>query len=55
MPFNFQYLDFGGFDKTLQNFDKEISSKGKPLSTFDGKGPSSQKQVAAQVHIKLLL
>lgn len=46
-----EYLDFGGFDKTLQNFEKEISSKGKPLATFDGKGPSSQKQVAAQNEI----
>ncbi|WAR15651.1 ARMC9-like protein [Mya arenaria] len=43
-----EYLDFGGFDKTLQNFDKEISGKGKPLSSGDSKGPISQKQLAAQ-------
>ncbi|XP_052213977.1 lisH domain-containing protein ARMC9-like isoform X2 [Dreissena polymorpha] len=43
-----EYLDFGGFDKTLQNFDKEISGKGKPLSTTEGKGPVSQKQLTAQ-------
>ena len=47
--FCFQYLDFGGFDKTQQTFDKEISSKGKPLASIDGKGPSSQKQITAQV------
>ncbi|XP_053379152.1 lisH domain-containing protein ARMC9-like isoform X2 [Mercenaria mercenaria] len=43
-----EYLDFGGFDKTLQNFDKEISSKGKPVASAEGKGPVSQKQLAAQ-------
>lgn len=46
----FQYLDFGGFDKTLQYFDKEISSKGKPVASHEGKGPVSQKQLAAQVN-----
>ena len=44
-------MDFGGFDKTLQNFDKEISSKGKPVSSTEGKGPVSQKQLAAQVYL----
>lgn len=43
-----EYLDFSGFDKTLQNFDKEISSKGKPVASPEGKGPVSQKQLAAQ-------
>lgn len=49
-----EYLDFGGFDKTLQNFEKEISSKGKPLSTQDAKGPISQKQLAAQNELLVL-
>lgn len=44
-----QYLDFGGFDKTLQDFERECEQKGKPIADVDVKSRSNQKLIGIQV------
>ncbi|KAL5017753.1 hypothetical protein ScPMuIL_005164 [Solemya velum] len=43
-----EYLDFGGFDKTLQDFERECEQKGKPIADLDVKSKSNQKLIGIQ-------
>lgn len=43
-----EYLDFGGFDSTFTEFDRECRTKNKPLAKMDKKAHGDEKRVMAQ-------
>lgn len=43
-----EYLDFGGFDGTLAEFDRECREKNKPVGTLDKRAHGDDKLVVAQ-------
>ena len=47
--FYFQYLDFGGFDGTLAEFERECRAKNKPINDLDKRAHGDEKRIMAQV------
>ncbi|KAL8583522.1 hypothetical protein ACOMHN_054838 [Nucella lapillus] len=43
-----EYLDFGGFDGTLTEFERECRAKQKPISNLDQRAHGDEKQAMAQ-------
>ncbi|XP_033763638.1 lisH domain-containing protein ARMC9-like isoform X2 [Pecten maximus] len=43
-----EFLDFGGFDRTLSTFQKECDQKNKPVTSHSIKSKSNQKLLAIQ-------
>lgn len=43
-----EYLDFGGFDRTLSTYQKECDQKNKPVASHSIKSKSNQKLLAIQ-------